>query len=369
MKIASYNLGMESKSTYTQKYTLSKRMMGGQIGAAANNLGGYAGLFDKEVSPQNQSTENGEQNTTSENQKTNNLYDQWLSRVQNNPLKNVGTTTPASSTTGKRTDSVNTLQEFRAKLIQYLYELFTGKKDTREVTSSYMDNMPAGEDMNYATITYEENVSYEEYQEYSFSTTGTVVNSEGQAFNFNIEVGMSRSFYQSNVWLRSENVALCDPLVINYGGDCAKISDQKFFFDLDCDGEEEEISNFKQGTGMLAMDLNEDGKINDGSELFGTKSGNGFADLAKYDEDGNGWIDENDSAWDKIKIWVKNEDGTDTLYSLKEKNIGAIYLSSSYGEFDYKNTENITNARLRSTGIFLYENGGAGTLQQIDLAK
>ena len=30
-------------------------------------------------------------------------------------------------------------------------------------------------------------------------------------------------------------------------------------------------------------------------ELFGTKSGNGFADLAKYDSDGNGWIDEADA--------------------------------------------------------------------------
>ena len=41
-----------------------------------------------------------------------------------------------------------------------------------------------------------------------------------------------------------------------------------------------------------ALDINEDGKINDGKELFGTASGNGFGDLAAYDQDNNGWIDE-----------------------------------------------------------------------------
>ncbi len=40
-------------------------------------------------------------------------------------------------------------------------------------------------------------------------------------------------------------------------------------------------------------------KINDGSELFGTSSGDGFKDLATYDEDENGWIDENDSIFSK----------------------------------------------------------------------
>ena len=29
-------------------------------------------------------------------------------------------------------------------------------------------------------------------------------------------------------------------------------------------------------------------------QAFGTKTGNGFSELAEYDSDGNGWIDEND---------------------------------------------------------------------------
>ena len=38
-----------------------------------------------------------------------------------------------------------------------------------------------------------------------------------------------------------------------------------------------------------------------------------------YDEDGNGWIDENDAIWNKLKIWVQDEQGNSKLYSLQEQ--------------------------------------------------
>lgn len=97
--------------------------------------------------------------------------------------------------------------------------------------------------------------------------------------------------------------------------------DQTFFFDIDCDGVEDEISKLISGSGFLALDQNGDGIINDGSELFGTQSGNGFADLAKFDSDGNGFIDENDEIFDRLKIWCMDENGQPHLYSLKEKGV------------------------------------------------
>ena len=114
------------------------------------------------------------------------------------------------------------------------------------------------------------------------------------------------------------------------------------------------------------MDLNEDGKINDGSELFGTKSGDGFADLAVYDEDKNGWIDENDDIWNKLKIWVQDENGNSKLYSLAEQGVGAICLQNVSTEFGQRGTDGEINAAIRNTGIFLYENGAAGTIQHLD---
>lgn len=162
---------------------------------------------------------------------------------------------------------------------------------------------------------------------------------------------------------------VCDPLVINVGSNVTSVLDQKFRFDLDSDGAEDEISMLGEGSGFLALDINEDGKINDGNELFGTKSGNGFTDLADYDKDHNGWIDENDEVFDKLKIWFKHEDGTDRLISLKEADVGAIYLGNASTEFSLKNDDtHALNGIVRTTGIFLKESAGAGTIQHVDLA-
>lgn len=180
---------------------------------------------------------------------------------------------------------------------------------------------------------------------------------------------MSRGFCERYEKLTQENVILCDPLVINLDSDVASVSDMKFLFDLDADGKEEEVSFAGQGSGFLALDRNGDGKINDGSELFGTKSGDGFGDLAAYDEDGNGWIDEADSIFKDLKVSTKDKDGKDVLLDLKSANVGAIYLNSASTEFSLNNMEtNKTNGVIRSTGIYLKENGGVGTVQHVDLA-
>ena len=133
----------------------------------------------------------------------------------------------------------------------------------------------------------------------------------------------------------------------------------------------DEISMLREGSGFLALDKNGDGKINDGSELFGTRSGNGFADLAVYDEDGNGWIDENDEIFDKLRVWSKDKDGKDVLKTLKEADVGAIYLGSTNSQFSLTDKkDNEVLGAVRSTGIYLKESTGmAGTVQQVDLAN
>ena len=226
--------------------------------------------------------------------------------------------------------------------------------------------------LNYVGETY--NV---EQEDTSFSTVGTVRTKDGREINFNVNVNMSRrceEYYREE--LNVAQFALYDPLVINLDTDVAGLSDQTFYFDLDADGEKEEISMLK-GSGYLALDKNGDGVINDGSELFGTKNGDGFADLARYDEDGNGWIDENDSIWSKLKIWCKDENGNDVLYKLSDKGVGAICLKNVSTDFtmqgdrkaqDGTMNANATNAVIRKTGIFLYENGNIGTVQHVDMA-
>lgn len=208
---------------------------------------------------------------------------------------------------------------------------------------------------------------YTEAEHTAYRTQGFAKTADGREINFNIDVEMSRAFCDKYESCMQESYVCVDPLVINLDSNIGSVSDQKFMFDLDSDGKEEEISFVEKGSGFLALDKNGDGKINDGSELFGTKSGDGFADLAKYDEDGNGWIDESDAVFNDLRIWTKNEDGEDVLLSLKEADVGAIYLGKASTQFSLQNEEHHTNGIIRSTGVYLKESGGAGTVQHIDL--
>ncbi len=212
-------------------------------------------------------------------------------------------------------------------------------------------------------------MTYQESESTSFSAQGKAVTDDGREIDFGINVSMSRQFMQHmSIQIPAMQNALFDPLVINVGTDSAKVSNQKFKFDLDSDGKEDSISMPTRGSAFLALDKNEDGKINDGNELFGTKSGDGFKDLREYDSDGNGWIDENDEVFSKLKVWYKDENGNDVLVNLKEADVGAIYLGEQDSEFTLANGMGGTDAVIRSSGIFLHESGTVGTIQHVDLA-
>ncbi len=231
-----------------------------------------------------------------------------------------------------------------------------------------------GSDKSTATydISSYEAYAYEETESTSYFAAGTVKCADGREISFNVDLNMSRSFslyYERAVRTNPITVPLCDPLVLNLDGPAAAFGDQTILFDLDADGSLDEISAPTGGSAFLALDQNGDGTINDGSELFGTKSGDGFKDLALYDSDGNGWIDEADPVFDRLRIFVCGENGQQKLYSLKDKGLGAICLSCADTDFDLRSADNSLYGRIRKSGVFLYENGGAGTIQHVDLAK
>ena len=259
------------------------------------------------------------------------------------------------------------MNRIRVECIQFLlYMLFGVKGHTDDVSlEGGSHGMPVVSEVN-ETVQY----FHSETEETCFSTNGKVVTADGREIEFNLELSMSRSFteyYEQNV---SSLRVFTDPLVINLDSPIADVSDVKIHFDLDCDGTEEEISSLGSGSGYLAFDLNEDGVINDGSELFGTSSGDGFSDLSKYDCDGNGWIDEADEIFDRLVIAYIKEDGTQELVKLKEKDVGAIYTGRAETQFSLNDpATNEERARIRKTRIFLYESGMMGTIQHLDLAQ
>ncbi len=215
---------------------------------------------------------------------------------------------------------------------------------------------------------YQKQEYHSETETMNFNSSGTVKTSDGRDIQFGMNLTMSRSFESSNYTSIKAGDALIDPLVINFGQSSASLTQNKFSFDLDNDGDKDSISFANGGSGFLAFDKNNDGVINNGSELFGPGTGNGFIELAELDSDGNNWIDENDPIYDKLQIWTKNEDGTDQLFAIGEKGIGAIYLGSVKSTFSLKDNSNNTQGQIQEAGIFLRENGTTGTIQHVDIS-
>ncbi|MDR3087626.1 MAG: VCBS repeat-containing protein [Azoarcus sp.] len=215
---------------------------------------------------------------------------------------------------------------------------------------------------------YRRDSSYTETEMSDFSAQGSVRTADGREINFQLSMSMFRAYHsEEHVEVRT-GVALKDPLVLNFQGNAAELSDMTFRFDLDTDGHEDNMRALKPGSGFLVFDRNGDGRVNDGRELFGATTGDGFGELALLDDDGNGWIDENDSAWKSLYVWTKGANGQDSLRSLKEANVGAIALTYANTPFSLKDANNDLLGQIRSTGVFLKENGGVGTVQKIDIA-
>ena len=354
LRINSSTIGMESARSYTcvtkKSVSFTSRTYAGFLGRKEGSL-----TFNGMLSDKDEGKRTGKGNQKDAMLDMQNKYSMsGISRV---------------SMRGEM-DSYNRI---RQQCIRYLMGLFSGNRQS--ASSSIWEGSSSAGGASISTTVFSTSISetYMEEENTSFQTTGSVVTADGRKIEFNLEMEMSRSFqstYQQTYEMMYHNVQTCDPLVINLDGNVASVSDQKFLFDIDGDGVLDEISELSAGSGYLAIDKNGDGKINDGTELFGPQSGNGFADLAKYDDDGNGWIDEDDAIWEKLLIWTKDENGKDQLYHVSEKGIGAICLKNQSTDFSLNSMkDNQTNAFIRSTGIFLYENGTVGTVQHVDMAK
>ena len=207
-----------------------------------------------------------------------------------------------------------------------------------------------------------------EHEDTDFSSTGKIQTADGRTLDFKLDLSMCRDYQCERTSSDSGSVVLRDPLVINFGGQACELSGKRFAFDLDADGKSEALQGLGHGSAYLAIDSNADGRINDGSELFGTRSGNGFADLAKLDSDGNFWLDESDAAFASLRLWQPDASGKGTLGSLSEQGVGALYLGSVDTPFALTDSENRTLAQIRASGVYLREDGRAGSLQQVDLA-
>ena len=219
-------------------------------------------------------------------------------------------------------------------------------------------------------LVYEAHEVLEESEHTQFSAEGVVRTRDGQEIRFSLQLEMQR-YHREESWsrLRLGDAAVpVDPLVINFDGTAAQLQELRFDFDLNGDGQDEAVPMLAGARGYLALDRNQNERIDNGLELFGPATGNGFAELAAHDSDSNGWIDEDDAVFHQLRVWRPSADGTGSLRTLPEAGVGAMHLGSVDTPFSLRSADNSTLGAIRATSAYLHEDGRAGTVQQIDLA-
>lgn len=180
--------------------------------------------------------------------------------------------------------------------------------------------------------------------------------------------GFSVSLSRQEQWTQAVDLAavsrFLDPLVLNFGGPLA-LSGQRTDFDLNADGSTDAIARFASDSYALVRDLNGSGRIDDGREVIGALSGNGFAELQTLDEDGNGLITAGDSVWHSLRLWRPGDPGAGI--SLAARQVQALGVHAVASPFSLTAGSGELLGQIRSTGFFV-AGEAIRPAQQVDLA-
>lgn len=164
------------------------------------------------------------------------------------------------------------------------------------------------------------------------------------------------------------------PLVIDLDGDGVETNKENstVHFDHDNNGFAESTGWVGKDDGLLVRDLNNNGQIDDGTELFGNNSvlssgenaANGFEALKDLDSNNDGVFNSSDTAWNQVKVWKDaNSNGVvdeGELLTLEQANVSGINL-------DYENstTTDENGNQHNQTGTFIKTDGTTGSIHDV----
>lgn len=160
-----------------------------------------------------------------------------------------------------------------------------------------------------------------------------------------------------------------DPLVLDLDGDGIETlpADGTVLFDHDGDGVKHATGWISSDDGLLVLDRNDNGLIDNGSELFGDntykengdKATNGFDALIDMDTNSDGIVSPDDALFDDLRIWQDfNRDGVsqqNELSTLADLNISSISLSNNEVQIEDEN-----NNLIVAQGTFNFTDGQSG---------
>jgi serine-aspartate repeat-containing protein C/D/E len=165
------------------------------------------------------------------------------------------------------------------------------------------------------------------------------------------------------------------PLAIDLNGDGVKSLsiDKGVTFDILNSGSKSHVGWISGNDGLLAIDKNGNGRIDNRSELFGGGVGEGFATLASFDTNKDGIVSSKDRGFDSLKIWKdSNSNGiTDagelqslSVFGIKSLNVAhnnTFELDKQGNIMGERGSVNLTNGKAADMVDVYFQVGNAVT--------
>jgi Ca2+-binding RTX toxin-like protein len=156
------------------------------------------------------------------------------------------------------------------------------------------------------------------------------------------------------------------PIILDLDGDGVETRalGSGTYFDHAGDGFREETGWVGSDDGLLVLDRNGNGEIDDGRELFGNltplasgvPAADGYEALAELDANEDGAVDARDPAWAQLRVWQDTDgDGVssaDELHGLSEVGVAAVATASAASTFvdPHGNEHRLVGAFTRADG-------------------
>lgn len=277
-----------------------------------------------------------------------------------NPSKDAATVGDSSEEGDGLASDVSLLKALVEALIGKRINTASNPQTSAPASSAPVSAAPAAQAVVPAVVTA---VSISESESLSVSFAANLTTADGNSISLSLSYTQQRSFQFQSISVAAPTKA-SDPLLLNFDGSGARLDRSNFQFDLNSDGQPEQLAALAPGSSWLALDRNSNGKIDGGAELFGPATGNGFGELAQYDGDANGFIDSGDAVFNTLQLFRPGE----ALKTLAQQGVGAIFLGAVDSPFRMTDGADQTRAQLRATSFYVANNGGSGLVQQLDLS-
>ena len=198
----------------------------------------------------------------------------------------------------------------------------------------------------------------------------------GGMYGGSFATGIADVFSSARAWTPPR----VDPLALDLDGDGIETVGINGYgtilFDHDGDGLKQGTGWVKPDDGLLVLDRNGNGLIDNGSELFGVdtvlsggqKATDGFAALRDLDANGDGKFDAADAQFGNVRVWRdSNQDGisqANELTSLADTAIVSISLNAATTSGNPGNGNTITH-----TAAYTRADGTTGTAANLNFAQ